>query len=177
MGGLLIFIGLIIFAVGLYKLLNKKSKTAKKSKWLIFGAGIVIMLVGTVMTGNASVAKDNTPTNAKEAKPTLRVDAVKYIEQQLSVSGVTVSDADLSDVIYQGERKDKQTGKIYKHVYYMNGKFELNGAEYDFNMSVNYNTDNIKSDDAARQLIQFGNTVNTSANITPDLSADVKGAK
>ena len=177
MGVFLILVGLILFMVGIFKLLNKNSNTSKKSKWLIFGAGIVVILVGTVMTGNASVAKDKTPTSAKEAKPALRVDAVKYIEQQLSVSGVTVSDADLADVIYQGARKDKQTGKIYKHVYYMNGKFELNGAEYDFNMSVNYNMNNIKSNDAARQLIQFGNTMNTSANITPDLSAHVSGAK
>lgn len=179
MGGLLIFIGLIIFAVGLYKLVNKKSKTAKKTKWMIFGAGVLVMLVGTIMAGNANVANqkklDSTPTSAEQAKPTLSVLAASNIEKMSGLDGVKINDSDIENVVYQGKRKDKATGKIYKHVYYMIGKYRYNGRQTGFNMTFNFDRNNIRDSDVKYQVLQYGNDDSSmSGTFTSDLSADTE---
>lgn len=176
MGGLLIFIGLIIFAVGLYKLVNKKSKTAKKTKWMILGAGVLVMLVGTIMAGNANVANqkklDSTPTSAEQAKPTLSVLAASNIEKMSGLDGVKINDSDIENVVYQGKRKDKASGKIYNHVYYMIGKYRYNGRQTGFNMTFNFDRNNIRDSDVKYQVLQYGNDDSSmSGTFTSDLSA------
>lgn len=179
MGGLLIFIGLVLFVVGLFKLLYKKSKTAKKTKWLIFAAGIVVMLIGTIMAGNASVANqkelDSTPTSAEQAKPTLSTLAASNIEKMSGLDGVKVNDSDIENIVYQGKRKDKATGKIYKHVYYMIGKYRYNGRQTGFNMTFNFDRNNIQDSDVKYQVLQYGNDDSSmSGTFTSDLSADTE---
>lgn len=179
MGIFLILVGLILFMVGIFKLLNKKSKTAKKTKWMIFGAGVLVMLIGTITTGNASVANqkklDSTPTSAEQAKPTLAALAASNIEKMSGLDGVKVNDSDIENVVYQGKRKDKATGKIYKHVYYMIGKYRYNGRQTGFNMTFNFDRNNIRDSNVKYQVLQYGNDDSSmSGTFTSDLSADTE---
>ncbi len=132
MGELLIFIGLVLFVVGLFKLLYKKSKTAKKTKWLIFAAGIVLMIAGTGMTGNSSVDKD---TNTDASIPSQSSSSAFEIKQSIVdelKNDLQAGDAEAFMKTYYAQPRSAQ-GLYYDKADVYNTTTKVNGTAFQTN--------------------------------------------
>lgn len=132
MGGLLIFIGLVLFMVGLFKLLYKKSKTAKKTKWLIFVAGIVLMIAGTGMAGNSSVDKDtNTEVSIPSQSSSSAVEIKQSIVDELKID-LQAGDAKAFMKTYYAQPRSAQ-GQYYDKADVYNTTTKVNGTAFQTN--------------------------------------------
>ena len=137
----LVFIGLIVFAFGIYKLLNKKSTTSKNKKWLILIIGIVLMILGIMTAKNPYADKSNKETTSEMSSSSSLSNSAQSTSSEIKIDQSIVdqlkSDLQNGDMesflrTYYDQPENTQ-GKYYDATDAYNTTASVNGTAFETN--------------------------------------------